>query len=255
MPTKYISIKNLDKYQKTKSKEGTRPWVKLWKTIRNDPEFINLSPTYRYIYIMLILLADDTQNKIYADHTYLRQMLYMTHTDGIHGTYIGHTQLDLKPLYRSKFLNTSNLARVLSEKSREEERREETEENAAEPLKVLVDFDTFWKEYPRKEKKQDALKAWNRLNPDHTLLTLIITRLSEHKASDQWKKENGKYIPHASTWINGKRWEDELTAKPSFSLPKPRPALIIEQPAFKPTIGKDEAESILKRLVPSIGKL
>jgi hypothetical protein len=253
MAQRYLSIKNFEKYQKTKSKDGNRPWVKLWKCIRNDPEFIKLSPTYRYIYIMFILLADDTENKIYADHTYLRQMLYMTHTEGIHGTYIGHTQLDLKPLYRSKFLNASNLARVLSEERREEERREEPPTpNGGE---VLVDFDTFWNQYPKKQGKDAARKAWGKLNPDHTLNTIILTRLEQQKASEQWQRENGKYIPHASTWLNGKRWDDELTPTQSFSIPKPRPALVIQEPAFKPTIGKDEAESILKRLMPSIGKL
>ena len=30
------------------------------------------------------------------------------------------------------------------------------------------------------------------------------------KKSKEWKKENGKYIPHPTTWLNQKRWEDEL---------------------------------------------
>lgn len=125
MPPKFISIKNFEKYQKTNNKGASRPWVKLWKSILQDPEFMKLTPEYRYIYTMLILLADDTNNNIYADSTYLRQRLYITHTNGIHGQYIGHTQLDLNPLYRSGFLNTSNLSRTLSEKRRGEERREE----------------------------------------------------------------------------------------------------------------------------------
>ena len=123
MPQKFLSIKNFEKYQKTKTKEGSRPWVKLWKTLLSDPEFMKLTPEYRFIYTGLILLADDCGNRIYADSTYLRQRLYMTHTDGIHGTYIGHTQLDLRPLYRAGFLTTSNLARTLSEAEAEAEQR------------------------------------------------------------------------------------------------------------------------------------
>jgi hypothetical protein len=207
MAQRYLSIKNFEKYQKTKSKDGNRPWVKLWKCIRNDPEFINLSPTYRYMYIMLILLADDTSNKIYADHTYLRQMLYMTHTEGIHGTYIGHTQLDLKPLYRSKFLNASNLARVLSETEAEDIKPSEERRSVS----VLVDFDVFWESYPKKVAKDAARKAWSKLNPDYELNTLMLSRLDEQKASEQWQKDGGKYIPNPATWLNGKRWEDLLT--------------------------------------------
>jgi hypothetical protein len=127
MAAKFIAIKNYEKYQKTNTKVGTRPWVKLWKSLLGDAEFMKLTPEYRFIYTGLILLADDCQNKIYADSTYLRQRLYITHTEGIHGTYIGHTELDLRPLYRAGFLSTTNLARVLSEKRREEKRRGEGE--------------------------------------------------------------------------------------------------------------------------------
>lgn len=147
MAQKFLSIKNFEKYQKTKLKDGNRPWIKLWKSLLNDAEFMKLDPTYRFLYVGLILLADDCGNRIYADSTYLRQRLYMTHTEGIHGTYIGHTQLDLRPLYRSGFLETSNLSRVLSEKR---ERRGEAEgegdaADAAPPPPVVS--------LPTKEKK------------------------------------------------------------------------------------------------------
>jgi hypothetical protein len=121
MAQKFLSIKNFEKYQKTKTKEGSRPWIKLWKSLLGDAEFMKLTPEYRFLYVGLILLADDCNNRIYADSTYLRQRLYMTHTEGIQGTYIGHTQLNLKPLYRAGFLNTSNLSRVLSEAETETE--------------------------------------------------------------------------------------------------------------------------------------
>ena len=32
----------------------------------------------------------------------------------------------------------------------------------------------------------------------------------EVKELDDWKKQNGKYIPYPSTWLNQKRWEDEV---------------------------------------------
>ena len=34
--------------------------------------------------------------------------------------------------------------------------------------------------------------------------------LEAQKASFDWQKENGRYIPLPATWLNGKRWEDEL---------------------------------------------
>jgi len=75
-------------------------------------------------------------------------------------------------------------------------------------------FDDFWKEYPRKIAKHNALKAWFKLKPDETLRGVILKAVARQSASDSWRAENGKYIPHPATWLNGHRWEDQvLTAK------------------------------------------
>lgn len=34
--------------------------------------------------------------------------------------------------------------------------------------------------------------------------------LAAWTVSADWTKDGGQYIPHAATWLNGKRWEDEL---------------------------------------------
>lgn len=46
--------------------------------------------------------------------------------------------------------------------------------------------------------------------PSAELVTEIMAGLQRHKETEQWNNHNGKYIPHASTWLNGRRWEDEL---------------------------------------------
>lgn len=73
-------------------------------------------------------------------------------------------------------------------------------------------FDQFWKLYPKKKGRKDALKAWNKLKPDADLQVVMITALAKHCASLDWIKSNGQYIPNASTWLNGERWQDELPA-------------------------------------------
>jgi hypothetical protein len=187
----------------------------------------------------LIHLAVETNNKIYNDPTWIGQRLYMNHTD-----------IDLRPLYRCGFLVTSNLSRdARVELSRDEKSRVEGQT----PV-VLVDFDTFWKEYPRKVSKQQAVKAWRSINPDHTLLTTMLQALEKQKRSEQWQKDNGKFIPHPATWLNGKRWEDELT--PKYSPPEIRKPVVVDIRQEPPKIGKDEASSILKRLgMTSVGEL
>lgn len=70
-------------------------------------------------------------------------------------------------------------------------------------------FDLFWKAYPRKVKKVDAKKAWDKIKPDGELIDKIIKALSWQILQDQWTKDGGQFIPHPSTWLNGKRWDDE----------------------------------------------
>ncbi|MFK0086397.1 helix-turn-helix domain-containing protein [Pseudomonas sp. NPDC090755] len=86
-------------------------------------------------------------------------------------------------------------------------------EPVKEPKPMCMDapgFEQFWKLYPKKKSRKDALKAWNKLNPDAELQTLMITALSQHCVSRDWTKDAGQYIPMASTWLNGERWTDVL---------------------------------------------
>ena len=73
-----------------------------------------------------------------------------------------------------------------------------------------LDFIKFWQAYPRKISKQQALRAWNKLKPSQALTGVIMRALEMQKKSDQWQRDNGAFIPHASTWLNQQRWEDEL---------------------------------------------
>jgi hypothetical protein len=70
-------------------------------------------------------------------------------------------------------------------------------------------FEQFWQAYPRKDAKSDAAKAYARLKPDEALQATILAALRRQAQSDQWKRDGVKFVPHAATWLNGRRWEDE----------------------------------------------
>lgn len=72
-------------------------------------------------------------------------------------------------------------------------------------------FERFWEAYPRKVAKQVAAKAWNKLHPNPELVDHMIAAIERQKQTQQWQKDNGDFIPHPSTWLNGRRWEDEVT--------------------------------------------
>ena len=74
----------------------------------------------------------------------------------------------------------------------------------------MDDFDQFWAVYSKKKGKQAAIKIWEKLKPDSVLFEKIMSALKAQVVSDDWQKENGKYIPHPSKWLNERRWEDEF---------------------------------------------
>mgnify|MGYP001577329906 FL=1 len=71
---------------------------------------------------------------------------------------------------------------------------------------ITPGFDEFWAIYPRKKAKDDARKRWLTLKPSEELRAKIMAAVSEQ--SKFWTDPN--YIPHPATWLNGKRWEDEI---------------------------------------------
>jgi DNA replication protein DnaD len=76
--------------------------------------------------------------------------------------------------------------------------------------KNICSFDAFWEVYPRKVAKAKARKSWDKLSPDDELLGQIISALEQQKQSRDWIKDNGQFIPYPTTWLNQRRWEDEL---------------------------------------------
>ena len=71
-------------------------------------------------------------------------------------------------------------------------------------------FDSFWKLYPNKTGKKPAQQAWTKLKPEGELLNMIMSALALQRSSHDWTKDGGQYVPHARTWLNQNRWEDEV---------------------------------------------
>lgn len=72
---------------------------------------------------------------------------------------------------------------------------------------TIKNWEIFWSEYPVKKAKPVAEAKWFRIDP--SLHQKIINDVKTRKASDrQWIDG---FIPHPSTYLNQKRWEDEIT--------------------------------------------
>lgn len=102
----------------------------------------------------------------------------------------------------STSINTNDVSKALSN---------------TEALVSNEEFNTFWAAYPKKNAKLNAQKAFAKVDVP---LNVLLDALERQKASWDWQKEGGKYIPLPATWLNGRRWEDEDIAAPQ---PSPRP--------------------------------
>jgi hypothetical protein len=71
---------------------------------------------------------------------------------------------------------------------------------------ALARFERFWGVYPRKVGRDDAERAWLKLKADDALTDRIIAAVTLQARG--W--DDPKYTPHASTWLNGGRWKDEV---------------------------------------------
>lgn len=67
----------------------------------------------------------------------------------------------------------------------------------------------FWPRYPRKVAKVAALRAWRKIDPkDEATRDRVVLGLIAHRDSE-WRGRDGDKIPHAATWLNQRRWEDQ----------------------------------------------
>jgi hypothetical protein len=77
------------------------------------------------------------------------------------------------------------------------------------------EFERIWKLYPRKENKQEARKAWRQLKPDAALIGLIERAIGWQRDLSKWRDG---IVPHFSTYLRQRRFDDERPPDPFASL-------------------------------------
>lgn len=71
-------------------------------------------------------------------------------------------------------------------------------------------FEKFWKVYPKKRDKGNAEKWFAKHKPSEELTNIMIKQIERFKDTQDWKKQDGQFIPYPTTWLNAKMWEDEF---------------------------------------------
>lgn len=117
------------------------------------------------------------------------------------------------------------------------------DKNVTEKEKWEDQFEQFYKKYPKKVKKQDVRKWFKKNKPSNELFSSMLDSLEQFRASFDWQKDGGQYIPYPNTWLNQKRWEDESIQKKEIKK--------VSQPNFT---SRDYEEKQLNSLYANGGK-
>ena len=94
----------------------------------------------------------------------------------------------------------------------------ETTNNKVKTTKDIIDqwnneFEEVWNEYPKKQGKTNAQKAFLKARKDGVGKDTILNGLRAYKAFLEANKTDFKYIKQGSTWFNQQCWNDDYTVQ------------------------------------------
>ena len=203
-------------------------WFKVWGTILDDPHFqeLSLEQIGRWTLLGAMLSSVGSKGKLSSPNAArrLREVLRFDTVDTLKASLRTlpnvlveegenrHDEFTVTMLKWNKYQeDTTQAARAKASraKRRGEEKREDEIHTRARLNGHDQGFDAFWTAYPRHEAKTRALKAWTALHPSPELTATLLAAIEQHKQR-LWAQAPPDKIPHPATWLNGRRWEDDL---------------------------------------------
>lgn len=198
----YYRVGNWDKWQTFRKDRGAPPWIKVHKAILTNPEFAALSDSEKWHMVGIWLVASERSGMFPGDALLLRKILG-TETEPDLEKFLA-LQLIEKPKKRRQPKGN----RVTTKRLPNDRLEIEKEKDPPIVPPRGDEFAVFWSAYPRREGKGAAQKAWGKLDDEQKRAALAA--LPAH--AERWATSERQYIPHPSTWLNQRRWEDEIHA-------------------------------------------
>jgi len=230
----------MDDTTKTREEPAAKPtfWAVLPAAVRYDSD---LPPNAKLLYAEISSLTDQ-RGYCYASNEYFMKLFslsertiqgllkalrcggYIRIADGDGGSGRRKIYAGLNPLSTNPAENCGvtpqkfapNPAKICTHNKKENKKEKQdppkTPQGAGADIWDKPAWDRFWAIYPRKVDKAKAIRAWNKLKADRKLMQIMSAALKAQRASEEWRRDNGRAIPYPSTWLNNRRWEDEPTA-------------------------------------------
>lgn len=109
------------------------------------------------------------------------------------------------------------------------------------------EFEALVAAYPRRARLDQARKAWQAIAPSPGLHAEMLRAVDAWKASEEWRREQGRYVPKLAKWLTDKRW---LDAPRSAGAAAPAPAAVLPDlppPAPIPAESRAKIAQLLAR--------
>jgi hypothetical protein len=196
MDTKYqITVRNWDKWQRPMrgNKEGPRNWVAFATNMLHDPDVLELTIEQRWLWVAILL---------HTGRVGVGFKLSMSSARVLFGLRPGwRGVVDLDALKNQGFIDYGNAT------NKTRQTRQDKTNNIGQ-LALTERFEEWWKCYPKKVGKLAAQKKWRVKKLDAQADILIADAANRIANDSQWI---GGYIPHPTTYLNGERWNDEIS--------------------------------------------
>ena len=186
-------------------KHRNPPWIKLHFDLLSSGDWVTLSDSSRVLAVACMLIASRNDGELPDNPEYIQRVAYLNGPP------------DFKPLIECGFLevtqadaialqaDASNCERLRTNADTELETETETE------LERRFRFDAFYDGYAKKVNRKSAIRAWEKLSEEDRAEAIRIAPTWRAAYIAAGKKD---FIPHPSTWLNNRRWEDEELPPP-----------------------------------------
>ena len=156
----------------------------------------------------------DNEKGCYASNKYFAEFFGISERQI--SKYVG--QLDAKGLIKIHMIGRNKRTILMEQKFHQGTNKSSISDRTKVPHSNIVSnqvskninsrFEEFWKAYPRKISKKVAEVIFGRIKADQ--FDAIMAGLEKYKATPQWLKDGGQFIPHPTTWLRQERWKDEI---------------------------------------------
>lgn len=113
------------------------------------------------------------------------------------------------------------------------------------PDEYPLDFEEFWKVYPRRQGKLAAFRVWQRLKLPQKRRAYLALKGQLSALTAKANDPRGNFCPHPSTWISQGRFDDDIAPAPGSAVAAVKPEGMPDHVWRK--IQEDEAKAVSAR--------